>query len=144
MMMLDFASARVRAGFDFISSGFGVGLLARGQSTAMQYFESFKFKILSEFIGYFVIGFFRYFYLGEAIMVRLNRRLGRNVFGSILLFAIISCTLISGTAFCEEVAAPLLTQSEKDFAQAETLRKSRKFAEAKVLFLSVSQDSSDT
>jgi hypothetical protein len=64
-------------------------------------------------------------------MVRKNRRLGRNVFGSILLLAIFSCTLFSGTAFCEEAAETPLTQSETDYAQAETLYKSGKFAEAR-------------
>lgn len=77
-------------------------------------------------------------------MVRLNRRLGRNVFWSLLLFAIISCTLFSGTAFCEAAAETVLTQSEKNYAQAETLYKSGKFAEAKALYEYVPQNSSDS
>ena len=75
-------------------------------------------------------------------MIRLNRRLGRNVFGSILLFAIISFTLISGTAFCEAAEEVVLTQAETDYAQAETLRKLKKFEEAKVLFQFVVQSGS--
>ena len=77
-------------------------------------------------------------------MVRLNRCFGRNVFWSMLLFAIISFTLISGTAFCEEVGEIVLTQAETDYAQAETLRKSKKFEEAKVLFQFVFQSGSDS
>jgi len=77
-------------------------------------------------------------------MVRKNRRLGRNVFGSILLLAIFSCTLFSGTAFCEEAAEAVLTQAETDYAQAETLYKSGKFAEAKALYEYVPQNSSDS
>ena len=41
-------------------------------------------------------------FLGDAIMVRVNRRFGRNVFGGMLLLSIISCTLFSSAAFSEE------------------------------------------
>ena len=74
-------------------------------------------------------------------MVKVNRCLGRNFFRSILLFAIISCILLSTPAFSEEAT---LTQAEKDYAQADTLLKSQNFSEAKALFLSASENTSDS
>ena len=78
-------------------------------------------------------------------MGSINKRVRRNVFWSILLFAIISCTLFSGTAFCEEAAEAVLTQAEQDFAQARALHeKLKKYEEAIVLYQSVAQNSSDS
>jgi len=72
-------------------------------------------------------------------MVEVNRRFGRNVFWSMLLFVIICSGLFSGTAFCEEV---VLTQAEIDYAQAVVLRNSQKVAESKAAFLAVAENSS--
>ena len=73
-------------------------------------------------------------------MVRLNCRLGRNVIWSILLFAIISCTLFSGTAFCEEAAEDVLAQAKQDYAQARALHELKKYEEGGVKISDIVND----
>ena len=61
-------------------------------------------------------------------MIKVNRRLGRNVFWSMLLFAIFSFTLFNGTAFCEEAAESLaksLMRNADVFRAAGDLDKAR-------------------
>jgi len=71
-------------------------------------------------------------------MVKVSGRLRWSVFWSFLLFATISFSIFSNLAFSEEV---LLSQAEKDFAQAEVLRDAKKYDEAKSLYQSVARDS---